>query len=153
MEIDALLERFGKDTGLGQITLDESGSCTFDVDDMTITLMHVVEGGHLLCFAEAGELPSEGREALLLGALQANYLFQGTLGATLAVRPDSSKVFLNRTLLMENLTYETFVQVLSDFTNALEEWKKMIADYRPVPSAPKADAPEMNSLMSGYLKI
>ncbi len=153
MEIDTLLERFGKDTGLGQITLDESGSCTFDVDEMEISLMHIVEGGHLLIFAEAGQLPAEGRDALLLGALQANYLFQGTNGATLAVRPNSSMLFLNRTLLLENLSYETFVQVLSDFTNALEQWKQMITNFRPAPSNPTAEAPSMNSFMSGYLKI
>ena len=153
MEIDTLLERFGKDTGLGKITLDESGSCTFDVDEMEVSLMHIVEGGHLLIFADAGELPAEGREALLQGALKANYLFQGTNGATIAIRPDSSTLFLNRTLLLENLSYETFVQVLTDFTNALEQWKQMIADYRPAPSEPTAAVPEMNTLMSGYLKI
>ena len=148
-----MLERFGKDTGLGQITLDESGSCTFDVDDMEVSLMHIVEGGHLLIFAEAGELPAEGRAALLQGALQANYLFQGTNGATLAIRPDSSTLFLNRTLLMENLSYETFVQVLSDFMNALEQWKQMLVDYRPAPSEPTENTSAMNPLMSGFLKI
>ena len=148
MEIDTLLERFGKDTGLGKITLDESGSCTFDVDEMEVSLMHIVEGDHLLIFAEAGELPAEGREALLQGALQANYLFQGTNGATLAVRPDSPMLFLNRTLLLENLSYETFAQVFSDFVNALEQWKQMLVDYRPAPSEPTAESP-----MSGYMKI
>ncbi|MBR4672915.1 MAG: CesT family type III secretion system chaperone [Victivallales bacterium] len=53
MELDQLLERFGKDTGLGQLTMDEADTCTFLVDDMKVSLMHIAEGEHLLCYAES----------------------------------------------------------------------------------------------------
>ncbi len=141
MDIDTLLERFGQDTGLGRLALDEANACTFMVDDMKISFLHVAEGGRLLLFAEAGDLPDAGAAGLLLAALKANYLFRGTAGATLAVRPDSPALFLNRSLQLDSLSYEDFVQALSDFTVTLAEWRRMLADYRPDAAAPEdADA-------------
>ena len=141
MEINALLERFGNDTGLGRLALDGAGACTFLVDEMKVSFMHVAEGARLLLFADVGELPEEGRDGLLLAALKANYLFRGTAGATLAVRPDSSVLFLGRTLGLDGLSYEDFVQALSDFTTTLAEWKRLLADYRPDGSTPEDDVP------------
>ena len=133
MEIDQLLERFGNDTGLGRLDLDEADTCTFLVDDMKISIMSITEGGHLLLFADVGEIPADGRAALSLAALRANYLFRGTAGATLAVRPDSPILLLNQSLRLDTLSYEQFVQALDDFTSTLEEWKRTLADYRPAP--------------------
>ena len=143
MEIDSLLERFGTDTGLGRLALDGANTCTFLVDEMKVSFLHVPEGGRLLLFAEVGELPDAGRSELLLAALRANHLFRGTSGATLAVLPDSPTLFLNRSLLIEGLSYDEFVQMLSDFVDTLAEWKRMLTDYRPeiLKAAPSADEP------------
>ncbi len=48
MDIDTLLERFGKDTGLGRLTLDDSGSYTFLVDEAKVSFMHIAEGLELI---------------------------------------------------------------------------------------------------------
>ena len=149
MELDQLLERFGKDTGLGQLTMDEADTCTFLVDDMKVSLMHIAEGEHLLCYADVGELSEEACPALALAALKANYLFRGTAGATLAVRPESSTLFLNQSLLLENLSYDDFIQVLSGFVDTLANWKKLLSDYRPEAKSPE----NMESLQDGFLKI
>ena len=145
MEIDMLLERFGNDTGLGRLALDAANACTFLVDEMKVSFLHVPEGGRLLVFAEVGELPEDGRSELLLAALRANYLFRGTSGATIAVRPDSPTLFLNRSLRLDDLSYEEFVQILGDFADTLSEWKRMLADYRPdISPAVPADAEEVS---------
>ena len=142
MEIDALLERFGNDTGLGRLALDGAGACTFLVDEMKVSFMHVAEGSRLLLFAEVGELPAAGDSGMLLAALRANYLFRGTSGATLAVRPDSPVLFLNQSLGLDGLSYEDFVQALGDFTTTLAEWRRLLADYRPDASAPETAVAE-----------
>ena len=142
MEIDELLERFGNDTGLGRLALDGAGAYTFLVDEMKVSFMHVAEGGRLLFFAEVGELLEAGRCGMLLAALRANYLFRGTSGATLAVRPDSPVLFLNLSLGLDGLSYEDFVQALGDFTATLAEWRRLLADYRPDASAPEAAVSE-----------
>lgn len=139
MDIDTLLERFGKDTGLGRLTLDDSGSYTFLVDEAKVSFMHIAEGGTLLLFADVGELPGAGLAGMLLAALRANFLFRGTAGATLAVRPGSPVLFLNRSLKLDGLSYEEFVQALGDFTNTLSEWRRLLADYRPDASASEGD--------------
>ena len=142
MDIDVLLERFGTDTGLGRLALDEANTCSFLVDGMRVSLLHVVEGDRLLLYADVEDLPDSGTEALLLSVLSANYLFRGTAGATLAVRPDSRTLFLNQSLHLEHTSYDDFVQTLSDFTHTLAEWKRLIADYRPALSeaGPAAEA-------------
>ena len=153
MEFDLLIERFGKVTGLGKLALDEAGTCTFLVDEMKVSLMHIAEGGHLLCFAEVGALSAEVGSAFLLAALKANFLFRGTGGATLAVSPDASTLFLNQSLLLASLTYDDFVQVLSDFTDTLAEWKKLLADYSPATSGTVAEGKTPQSPQFGFLKI
>ena len=153
MEFDLLLERFGKDTGLGKLALDEAGTCSFLVDEMKVSLMHIAEGGHLLCFAEVGALSAEVGPAFLLAALKANYLFRGTGGATLAVSPDASTLFLNQSLLLESLAYNDFVQALSDFVATLAEWKKLLADYYPATSDAAAEGETPPSSQFGFLKI
>ena len=142
MEIDKLLERFGNDTGLGRLALDGAGACTFLVDEMKVSFMHVAEGGRLLLFAEVGELPAVGDSGMLLAALRANYLFRGTSGATLAVRPDSPALFLNQSLGLDGLSYGDFVQALGDFTTTLAKWRHLLADYRPDASATEAAVSE-----------
>ena len=153
MEFDLLLERFGKDTGLGKLALDEAGTCSFLVDEMKVSLMHIAEGGHLLCFAEVGALSAEVDPAFLMAALKANFLFRGTAGATLAVSPDASTLFLNQSLLLASLSYEDFVQVLSDFTDTLAEWKKLLADYYPATSDTAAEGDTPQSPGFGFLQI
>ena len=154
MEIHQLLERFGSDTGLGRLDLDEADTCTILVDDMKISIMSIAEGGHLLLFADVGEIPTEGRAALSLAALRANYLFRGTAGATLAVRPDSTILMLNQSLSLDSLSYEQFVQTLDDFTSTLEEWKRLLADYRPSPSDADGEAsPATDLLPFGSMRI
>ena len=154
MEIHQLLERFGNDTGLGRLDLDDADTCTFLVDDMKISIMSITEGGHLLLFADAGEIPTDGRAALLLAALRANYLFRGTAGATLAVRPDSPTLLLNQSLSLDTLSYEQFVQALDDFTSTLEEWKRTLADYRPAPPDAAGEASQAEPLLPfGSIRI
>lgn len=151
MEITELLERLGKDTGLGLMALDEASTCTFLVDEMKVSFLYIPQGGNLLLFAEAGELPGEHSPALLLSVLQANYLFRGTAGATLAVRPDSKTLFLNRSLRLDAISYDDFVQALSDFTDTLAEWKRLIADYRPTASEPQT--PSSDTIPAGGIPI
>lgn len=154
MEIDQLLERFGNDTGLGWLALDDADTCTFLVDDMKISIMSITEGGRLLLFADVGEIPEDGRAALSLAALRANYLFRGTAGATLAVCPDSPTLMLNQSMRLDTLSYEQFVQALDDFTSTLEEWKRMLADYRPAPPDAAGDTSQTEPFISfGSMRI
>ncbi len=153
MEFEQLLERFRKDTGLENLAPDDTDTCTFLVDEMKVSLMHIAEGGRLLLFAEVGELPDGGCPALAMAALKANYLFRGTSGATLAVRPDSSMLFLNQSMLLENLSYDDFVQAISDFVDTIEEWQKMIANYRPMAEVSDVRAAVKDSIRNGYMKI
>ena len=153
MDIAFLLERFGQDTRLGKLALDEANTCTFLVDEMKISLTYIAEGAHLLCFAEVGRLPETGGAPLLRAALQANYLFRGTAGATLAVSPDTQALFLNQSLLLDSLSYDDFLKKLSDFVDTLAVWKKLLADYRPAVSDAAAEEMTPDSSQSGFLKI
>ena len=152
MDIAFLLEQFRQDTGLGKLALDEANTCTFLVDEMKISLTYIAEGAHLLCFAEVGRLPEAGGGPLLRAALQANYLFRGTAGATLAVAPDTQALFLNQSLLLDSLSYDDFLQRLSDFVDTLAAWKKLLADYRPGGSD-TAEETAPDSSQQGFLKI
>jgi len=46
--------------------------------------------------ADLGEIPPDRRDAFAYAALEANYLYQGTGGATLAVNPADSHLHLQK---------------------------------------------------------
>jgi hypothetical protein len=149
MELKVLLKQLGDDTGLGELTLDEAETCTILVDEMKVSMIHIIEGNRLLLFAEVGELAEEMCPALALAALKANYLFRGTGGATLSVNPETSMLCLNQSFLLEPIEYEVFIEIINGFVDTLAQWKSLLADYRPAPTA----SDEKEAIPSNFLRI
>ena len=137
MQLNELIKSLNEVAG-GEFTV-ENDTCTIGIDDMVVTIQEIAEEGIITTYAEIGEPPPQGLEQLLDSMLQANYLFQGTGGATISRDPESGKFFLCRCDASDTLDGEKFLKMVEKFVNVLETWVKLLANYRPAEESQSAD--------------
>lgn len=84
----------------------------------------------VLISADLGELPPGGGEKLLRVMLEANNLFSGTAGATLALDAASGRVRLQKYVSHDDVAVDAEASIVSFIETALF-WSRTIADFRP----------------------
>ena len=84
----------------------------------------------LLMLADLGEPPADGAEKLFRTMLEANNLFSGTAGATLALDASSGRFRLQKYESLDELANDAKAKIES-FIEAALFWSRAIADYRP----------------------
>ena len=132
MEFKELIGQFAREVGITDAVTDEAGAFRFAIDDMTVSFEANETVGELATYAQVGELPPEGREQLYRLMMEAMFRGEGTDGATLSIAHDSDTVYLHRYDSLAVLDLERFKSILERFVNALEEWRKMLVDFRAV---------------------
>ncbi len=152
MTFDELIENFGKTCGVELSATD--GAVALEIDGMAVTVQEVPERDALVVTGDVGEPPPEGLEALMTAMLEANYLFLGTGGGALARNPETGRFHLCRLASLASLDDAGFAALMETFSNVLETWRKMLADYRPAAAdaAPPDDAPPAFGA-SGFMQI
>ena len=134
MKFTRLVESLAEKLGI-EIT-DEGGAAAVGIDGLTV-LLHEADDDLLLFHADLGEIPAGGRDVLAVAALQANFLYQGTGGATLAVNPGDGHLHLHRYDWLDRMDAERALSVLSRFTETVAAWSRIVVES---PSA-AAEAP------------
>lgn len=104
-----------------------------------ILLQDAGERGLVLISADLGEVPPEGREKLFQTMLEANNMFSGTVGSTLALDAASGNARLQRYVPGDDLA-NNVTGVLEPFIETALLWSRMIADYRPSVDSPDEPA-------------
>lgn len=89
----------------------------------------------LLVSADLGEPPPEGGERLYRTLLEANNLFSGTGGATLALDAATGRFRLQKYESPDELANDAEAKVVSFMEMALF-WSRAIADFRPQGEGP-----------------
>lgn len=84
----------------------------------------------VLMSADLGELPPSGGEKLLRTMLEANNLFSGTAGATLALDAASGRVRLQKYVPHDDVAVNAETSIVAFVETALF-WSRAIADFRP----------------------
>ncbi len=124
---------------LGVEIEDAGGAAAVEIDGTVVVLQDA--GEMLLMRAEIGEFPQEGKEALMRSAMEANYLYQGTGGATLAVNPADGHLHIQKYNWLERLDANMAFDMLERFADTIAAWRKVLADFRPVAEAAAKDEP------------
>ena len=137
MTFGELIESLGE--RLGVVIENAGGAAAVEIGDVVVILQDA--GELLLLRAEIGELPDEGRYALAAAAMRANFLYQGTGGATLALDPDSDRLHLQKYNWMEKLEPDAALDMLERFADTVATWTCIVADYRPDAEANHAPPP------------
>ena len=97
---------------------------------------------------EIGELPEHCREALLTAILEANHLYRGTGGATLALEPGAPRLLIQKYTWFERLDSNTVFETLANFSATVASWRGILSDYSPA-----ADEDTPISSASDFLRV
>jgi Tir chaperone protein (CesT) family len=110
LEMEGAPKQEDKNTFLLQLT-----------DKMTISLRELDE--RITLSSRIGECPLERREELFIHLMKANFLGQGTGGATIGLDEEEKFLTLSSVLPYE-MNYKTFKDALEDFANYLDYWRE-----------------------------
>ena len=148
MTFEDLVEALGKRL---EIEIEDSGGAVaMEIDGTNVVLQDA--GELLLIRAEVGEIPEGGKAEILASAMKANFLYQGTGGATLAVNPADGMLHVHKYNWMERLDAETVLEALDKLADTANAWRKIIADYIPGADAADADLP-VRLGDSGFMQV
>ena len=127
-----------QDTTVFEVASEDGGT------KVQVLVQAVGERNLVLMSADLGEPPPDGRERLYRTMLEANNLFEGTAGATLALDAATGNLRLQKCESPDELSNDPKAKIESFVETALF-WSRAIADFRPPDEEP--DAP------SGGLQI
>ena len=151
MEFKELVTAFGEKYGIEELSADD-GAFSLDIDGMQIEVFHNEVEDTLFICGVIGEAPAEGMDRFGTLLLEANFLFQGTDGATLSRNPDTKEYALVRALPLALLDVDSFSSALEKFINGLESWIKLLTDFRPIEAEAEKSAQESVPLGS-FLQV
>ena len=135
--LETLSERLGT-------PLENAGGATaLEIDGSPVILQDA--GDLLLLRAEIGDLPEDGREPLLTAVLEANHLYGGTGGGTLALEPGVPRLLLQKYTWFDRLDPDAVPDLLTRFASTAASWRRLLADYSPSASAAGAEPPPPSS--------
>lgn len=151
MEYPELVKALGGKLG---IELDGAdGAVGIEVDGVPVILQLAGgrDGDILFSHSDLGEAPAERMESLLESALQANFLYQGTGGATVAMNPADGHLHLQRYDWLARLDADRALEALTRFADTVAAWRRIIADCRQ--AAPSAQPPSELPAAAPFLRV
>ena len=101
------------------------------------------ERHRVLLSADLGEPPPEGAETLFRTMLEANNLFEGTAGATLALDAATGRFRLQKYDSPDELANDAKARIESFIETALF-WSRAIADFRPSDGVPESSSADFH---------
>ena len=132
MTFGELVEGLGEK--LGVEIEDAGGAVALQIDGETVILQHA-DDDLVLLRTDLGEIPPDRRDALAVAALEGNFLYKGTGGATLAISPADMHLHLQKYNWLDRLDAEKAFNMLSRFADTAVLWKKLVREA----SAPRED--------------
>ncbi|MBQ9274215.1 MAG: type III secretion system chaperone [Succinivibrio sp.] len=147
MNFEELLKKAAQDSGLP--FEPRNGACGVDADGVAVILQDA--GDLLLMHTDLGALPEAQREHFAAAALEANFMYQGTGGSTLALNPADGHLILQRYNYLERLDCGSFLDGLSRFVRTAKYWMQLLEDSARADRG--EDAHDSQSLLSTGLML
>ena len=146
MTFGELIDGIGKNLGIE--LADEGGASVVMIDDNPVMLLSAGDD-LLLLHADLGDIDPENREKVVAAAMEANFLYQGTGGATLAVDPRNGHLHLQKYNWLERIDVEKAVTDLARFADMVKIWKDLLSESVASVSSAADDmsAPKLDGFM------
>ena len=120
-----MVETLGKNLGIELV--DEGGAAAVQIDGNTV-ILHAADDDLILIHADLGDIAPESRDRVLAVAMEANFLYRGTGGATLAVNPADAHLHLQKYNWLERMDADKMLETLSRFAETVSAWKRIAMD-------------------------
>lgn len=132
------------------------GVAALEIDGMAIALAGNEEG--VIASAEIGAPPPEKPEVFAHLLLEANMEAAAGGGHVFAKNPGDGAYVLIGRLVDSSGDIDAFETALGHFTDRLELWRRLLADFRPaaqeaVAASAAAQDEVVNALRSGFLRV
>ena len=127
------------------------GACGLAVDGVDVVLQDA--GDWLLVHTDLGEPPPQDPAALHRAMLEANFLYGGTGGATLAVSPADGHAHLQKYTWLERLDAESALLFVDRFAETAARWIALLADYRPAGGGEGGGEGVQSTSADGFLTV
>ena len=131
MTFEELIAAFAAEYGIEGLEAGD-GAAVLDVDGMEVSILYDGPANTVTLCGEIGESPAEAEGHFGEVMLKANFLFRGTEGATLAQNPETGAFAIVRAFDLPMLDPDVFSGAMEHFVNQLENWKRLLADFRPI---------------------
>ena len=128
-----LLEEFAQSRGIDELEFGEDGDCALVDEHDRVTHVQIdAENGRVICLAALGAMPpaSECNPEILHDLLTANFCWDESCGATLAIEAQSGQVVIQHALPLEDANLDAFGQFVDDFLALTDYWEGRLADIR-----------------------
>ena len=145
MTFGELIDVLGKK--LGVEIEDAGGAFALEIDGETVILQQA-DDDLVLVRADLGEIPPERRDAFASAALEANFLYRGTGGSTLAINPNDGHLHLQKYNWLERIDLDNALDMLTRFAETVMAWRRLIAE---TPAANENDTP--TAFADGFLSV
>lgn len=147
-----LIQSLGRKAGIADLDFDDEGLLVFDIDgSQSLALGFEAEREAISLYAPIRGSDGKRREGLLESLLAANFMWQETQGATLALDKATDHIVLHQRLPLAKLTSEDFEASLETFFNTVQAFSQLAV------AAPQADepgqAPLPNDAMFGAMRV
>ena len=119
--LKTLLQQLCQELGITEPILNENQFYQLKIGAFDIEMKDLDPGFYFS--SNIGPLPKKKTEEFLMLLMKANFLGQGTGGATLGLKEDESFLTLSLSLPYE-MNYKAFKDSLEEFANFVEFWKK-----------------------------
>ena len=127
MTFEKMIEMLGAKLGIE--LEDAGGAAAVEIDGTTVILQDA--GELLLIRTEIGEIPPDTRASILASAMEANFLYQGTGGATLAVNPVDGKLHIHKYNWLDRLDVDAVIDAMYKLSTVVAAWRRILSDCRP----------------------
>lgn len=146
MTFGELVDGIGAKIGVG--IENAGGAAALEIDGRTVVLQ-MADDDLLLVRADLGEIPPDRRDAFAYAALEANYLYQGTGGATLAVNPADAHLHLQKYNWLGRLDADKALEMLTRLAETAAVWQRIVSDASAAPET----VPQAEFQSRGFMQV
>lgn len=130
-----LIAQTGTLLGIDEFSPDAEGVCIIASEDAEILIVNCPDAGDMvLVTATLMPLPPDA-DAAITAALQANFRFEATNGATVSLDAESDSLALSRYIPLASLTPESLLDRIEEFSSALFSLRTTLAEMGGVRDA------------------
>ena len=156
MELEELIGKFAANAGIENVQAVE-GVWKFSADGNVFGVMDDDTGGRVWLFGDIAATDVSRKDALVKAAMEANYFYRGTGGATFSLNPDTGNLTLFDSRPLDGLDEKGFYSFVEKFVNALATWNAIAEAAGALPESsndtPPSDMSQDKFATSGFLAV